>query len=65
MPISKHHKKKMSSSERKKRVNYRKAILRFLNSPKRAPEKKTMTMAERDKKFFKIFPKWKEMWSDD
>lgn len=55
----------MSSSERRKRVNYRKAILRFLNSPKRAPEKKTMTMAERDEKFFKIFPKWKEVWGDD
>lgn len=65
MPKSKHHRKKMPSSVRRKRVNYRKAILRFLNSPKRMPEKRTMTQEARNEKFYKIFPKWREVWGDD
>ena len=60
MPISKHHTKKLSNRERKKLNNTRKHVKKFMESKKRKAELKTMTMEERDAKFFKVFPRAKE-----
>ena len=57
----------MTLEKRKKRAklakrnnNIRRAILKYTESPKRKPEKKTLTIEEQDAKFVKAFPNYKE-----
>ena len=56
MPRSKHHNKKQSDSKRRKLVNSRKAFKKYVNSPKREGEGRTMTSTELDNKLREQFP---------
>lgn len=56
MPISKHHTKKQSNSKRRKISNSRKALNKYIDSPKRVPERKTMSIPEQNDKLIKQFP---------
>ena len=56
MPISKHHSKKRSSSQRRKDMNIRKSVENYRQSPKRKVEAGTMSVSEQDAKFDRVFP---------
>ena len=50
-------KRKRNSKNAKRKNNIKRAISRFVHSPKRLIDKKNLTIQEQDDKFDRIFPK--------
>jgi len=50
-------KRKRNSKRAKRRLNIKRAIYKYVKSPKRLIDKKELTIQEQDEKFDRIFPK--------